>query len=39
MVEPINYYPIIPFLLVNGSAGIGLGWSTDIPSYNPRELV
>ena len=39
MVEPVCYYPIIPLLLVNGAQGIGTGWSTEIPNYNPRELV
>ncbi len=26
-------------ILVNGSRGIGTGWSTLIPSYNPRDLA
>jgi DNA topoisomerase-2 len=26
-------------VLVNGAQGIGTGWSTTIPSYNPRELA
>lgn len=38
-IEPITYYPIIPMLLVNGTKGIGTGYSTDIPSYNPEDLV
>ena len=38
-IEPIYYCPIIPMILVNGSKGIGTGFSTDIPCYNPRELV
>jgi len=25
--------------LVNGADGIGSGWSTSIPNYDPRELV
>ena len=29
-VEPIYYVPIIPMILVNGSKGIGTGFSTDI---------
>lgn len=37
-VEPIYYVPVLPMLLVNGSSGIGTGWSTDIPSFNPTEL-
>ena len=39
MVEPVCYYPIIPMSLVNGASGIGTGWSTEIPNFNPRELV
>ncbi len=31
--------PIIPTLLINGASGIGTGWSTNIPCYNPREIV
>jgi len=38
-VEPEWYIPIIPMVLVNGSAGIGTGWSTDIPCYDPREIT
>jgi DNA topoisomerase-2 len=26
-------------VLINGSEGIGTGWSTKIPNYNPRELM
>jgi DNA topoisomerase-2 len=25
--------------LVNGAEGIGTGWSTSVPMYNPRDLV
>jgi DNA topoisomerase-2 len=25
--------------LINGSEGIGTGWSSFIPNHNPRELV
>ena len=39
-VEPKYYIPIIPTILVNGcKAGIGTGWSTSIPSYNPKDLI
>lgn len=38
-IEPEYYVPIIPTVLVNGSEGIGTGWSTKIPNYNPREIV
>tara|TARA_Y100000389_G_scaffold161729_1_gene164267 strand:+ start:7847 stop:11287 length:3441 start_codon:yes stop_codon:yes gene_type:complete len=39
LVEPETYYPVIPFVLVNGCQGIGTGYSTYIPPYNPIELV
>ena len=38
-VEPIYYAPIIPMILVNGSKGIGTGFSTDIMSYNPIQII
>lgn len=38
-VEPFYYAPIIPMILVNGAKGIGTGWSTDIPSFNPIEII
>jgi len=37
-IEPEYYYPIIPTILMNGSSGIGTGFSTDIPKYNPLDL-
>ena len=38
-VEPIYYMPIIPMVLVNGSKGIGTGFSTDIMCYNPVDII
>ncbi|XP_055857462.1 DNA topoisomerase 2 [Episyrphus balteatus] len=38
-IEPVWYIPIIPMVLVNGADGIGTGWSTKIPNYNPRDLI
>lgn len=38
-VEPIYYAPIIPMILVNGSKGIGTGFSTEVLSYNPLHLI
>jgi len=38
-IEPKYYYPILPALLINGSQGIGTGYSTKIPMYNPLELT
>lgn len=39
VIEPVFYIPIIPMLLVNGSQGIGTGWSTKVPCYNPIDLA
>ena len=38
-VEPETYVPIIPMILVNGTHGIGTGYSTRIPSFNPCEII
>jgi DNA topoisomerase-2 len=38
-VEPEYYMPVLPLLLVNGSMGIGTGYSTEILPYSPRDLV
>jgi len=38
-VEPTYYVPIIPMVLVNGMNGIGTGFSTSIPKYNPIDIV
>jgi DNA topoisomerase-2 len=38
-VEPEFYAPIIPMILVNGSKGIGTGFSTEILNYNPLTLI
>lgn len=38
LVEPEWYAPILPMLLINGCRGIGTGYSTFIPQYNPAVL-
>lgn len=38
-IEPEFYVPILPMVLVNGADGIGTGWSTSIPNYNPLDIV
>jgi DNA topoisomerase-2 len=38
-VEPIYYAPIIPMVLVNGSKGIGTGFSTHVLSYHPNDII
>ena len=34
-----RYIPILPMVLVNGADGIGTGWASKIPNYNPREIA
>jgi len=38
-IEPEYYAPIIPMILINGAEGIGTGFSTKIPPYNPKEII
>jgi DNA topoisomerase-2 len=38
-IEPEYYAPIIPMILINGATGIGTGFSTDIPCFNPIEII
>ena len=38
-IEPKYYIPVIPMILVNGSEGIGTGYSTNIPCYNPEDII
>lgn len=38
-IEPEWYAPIIPMVLVNGSEGIGTGWSTMIPNFSPIHII
>lgn len=37
-IEPEFYLPIIPMVLVNGSEGIGTGYSTSLPSFRPEDI-
>jgi DNA topoisomerase-2 len=38
-IEPKYYIPIIPMILINGTEGIGTGFSTFIPNYNPIDII
>ncbi|WWC70116.1 uncharacterized protein I206_104063 [Kwoniella pini CBS 10737] len=38
-IEPDYYMPTVPLVLINGADGIGTGWSTSIPNYNPVDIV
>ena len=38
-IEPDFYAPIIPTVLVNGSEGIGTGFSSKVLCYNPTDII
>ena len=38
-IEPGYYAPILPLVLMNGCQGIGTGFSTSIPSFNPLDVA
>ena len=38
-IEPNFYVPVIPMVLVNGANGIGTGFSTQVPQYNPEDVA
>ena len=38
-IQPEHYAPCIPLLLVNGSTGIGTGWSCCWPRHDPVQLI
>ena len=38
-VEPTFYLPVIPMILVNGAEGIGTGFSSYVPPYDPDVLI
>jgi DNA topoisomerase-2 len=38
-IEPVSFHPILCLALVTLTAGIGTGWSSSVPSYNPLEVI
>lgn len=38
VIEPKYYVPILPMVLINGSDGIGTGFSTNLPCFNPIDV-
>lgn len=38
-VEPEFYLPVLPMVLLNGALGIGTGFSTNVPCYNPLDVA
>lgn len=39
IIEPYNYYSIVPMPLINGTIGIGTGYSTRTPMFNPVDVI
>jgi len=37
-IEPDHFVPVIPTVLVNGTEGIGTGFSCYVPPYNPEDI-
>ena len=37
-IEPEYYMPTLPMILVNGSEGIGTGFSCYVPPFNPEDI-
>lgn len=38
-IEPTWYIPVLPMILINGCDGIGTGWRSKVPNYNPRDII
>lgn len=38
-IEPKLFLTVVPMALINGAHGVGSGWSTNIPKYNPIDIV
>ena len=38
-VEPDFFLPTLPLVLINGAEGIGTGYSTFVPCYNPSDII
>jgi DNA topoisomerase-2 len=37
-IEPKFFVPIMPLILINGGEGIGTGYSSSVPCYNPDDI-
>ena len=38
-VEPLHYLPVLPLALLNGALGIGTGYSTNVPCFDPALVL
>lgn len=39
VLEPVSLLPKLPVMLLNGSEGIGTGFSSVIPSFNHKDII
>lgn len=39
IIEPKYYVPVLPMILINGSRGIGTGFSTKIPQFDLEDIA
>ena len=39
VMEPVHLFPKLPLMLLNGSEGIGTGFSSNIPSFRHEDVV
>jgi len=37
-IEPEFFVPVLPMVLVNGTEGIGTGFSSNVPCFNPDDI-
>ena len=37
-IEPKYFVPTLPLVLINGGDGIGTGYSSSVPCYNPEDV-
>jgi DNA topoisomerase-2 len=37
--EPTFYAPVLPLICINGSVGVGTGFSCNVPLFNPTDIV
>jgi DNA topoisomerase-2 len=38
-IEPVFYISTLPIILINGTTGIGTGWSSEVPQFNPIDII
>ena len=38
-IEPEWFAPVLPMILINGTLGIGTGFSTSVLQYNPKDII